>query len=101
MSNEIRYFSDKFRMNDKCKNHSGLFMPKRIDSKIEFFSEDGERIWEPLHNKTVIAGSALTAMKLFNLDRNVLDNTPTYDTELGLNNGANGTTYPSVVKCCW
>ena len=97
MSNEIRYFSDKFRMNDKCKNYSGLSMPKRIDSKIEFFSEDGERIWEPLHNKTVIAGSALTAMKLFNLDRNVLDNTPTYDTELGLNNGANGTTYPSVV----
>ena len=50
-----------------------------------------------MHNKTVIAGSALTAMKLFNLDRNVLDNTPTYDTTLGLDNGANGSTYPTVV----
>ena len=56
---------------------------KRIDSKIEIRNDAGDLIFEPLHNKTVIAGSALTAMKLFDLDRNSLDNTPTYETMLG------------------
>lgn len=103
--NEIKYLSDHYRPNDKYK----IINPQRVTSKVEFFNDaTGERIWEPLHNKTVIAGSALTAMKLFNLDRNVLESTPTYDKELNNNDaipygssvrvieGADGTTYPTV-----
>lgn len=93
MSNEIRYLKDGIRPNDRYLINN----PQRISSKVEFFNDvTGEQIWEPLHNKTVIAGAALTMMKLFNLDRNVLDNTPTYDTILGLDEGATGTTYPTV-----
>ena len=97
--NEIKHVSDRYRANDKFTfTPSGIAVPARINSKIEFFNDSGERIWEPLHNKTVIAGSALTAMKLFDLDRNVLDNTPTYESMLGgLDSGANGTTYPTTV----
>jgi hypothetical protein len=97
--NKFKHVSDSYRANDKfVMSDSGLYVPARVNSKIEFFNDSGERIWEPLHNKTVIAGSALTAMKLFNLDRNVLDNTPTYETMLdGLDNGANGSTYPTTV----
>ena len=94
--NEIRYFSDIARRTDddyqilRGNTH-------RIDSKIEFYNDEtGEQIWEPMRNKTTIAGSALTAMKLFDLDRNVLDNTPTYDTTLGLLHGADGSTYPTL-----
>lgn len=90
--NNTRYFNDKYRINDDI-SRSPL---QRINSKVEFFNDSGERIWEPLHNRTVVAGAALTAMKLFSLDRNVLDNTPTYDTILGLDQGANGTTYPTI-----
>ena len=103
--NKIKYLSDHYRPNDKYK----IIDPQRITSKVEFFNDaTGERIWEPLHNKTVIAGSALTAMKLFNLDRNVLESTPTYDKELADNDalpygtnvkiieGADGTTYPTL-----
>lgn len=90
--NKILFTNDNYRPND-------VILPQgRISSKVEFFNDAGELIWEPLHNKTVIAGSALTAMKLFDLDRNVLDNTPTYETMLGgLDNGASGSTYPSAV----
>lgn len=89
---KIIFANDNYRPND-------IILPSgRISSKVEFFNDAGEQIWEPLHNKTVIAGSALTAMKLFDLDRNVLDNTPTYETMLGgLDNGANGSTYPTAV----
>ena len=103
--NKIKYLSDHYRPNDKYK----IIDPQRVTSKVEFFNDaTGARIWEPLHNKTVIAGSALTAMKLFNLDRNVLESTPTYDKELNNNDaipygssvrvieGADGTTYPTV-----
>lgn len=105
--NKIKYLNDNCRPDDKYK----IINPQRIASKVEFFNDaTGERIWEPLHNKTVIAGSALTAMKLFNLDRNVLDATPTYDLELGgglstgisygtnvkVIEGADGTTYPTL-----
>lgn len=69
----------------------------RVNSKLEFYNDQGELIWEPLHNKTVIAGSAFMAMKAFNLDRNALDNTPTYDTTMNLDYGANGTTYPTAI----
>lgn len=92
--NRPLYINDYSRPNDNI----GFGEPQRINSKVEFFNDSGERIWEPLHNKTVIAGSAITAMKLFDLDRNVLDNTPTYETMLGgLDNGATGTTYPTTV----
>lgn len=90
---KILYQNDYYRPNDNC-----VLSKDRITSKVEFYNDSGEMIWEPLCNKTVIAGSALTAMKLFNFDRNVLDNTPTYETMLGgLENGASGTTYPTAV----
>ena len=98
MSHEVRYFKDYNRPTEEYKKQNGLYMPRRIDSSIDIFNTDtGERLFERLHNKTVVAGSALTAMKLFNFDRNVLDATPTYDSVLGLINGADGTTYPTVV----
>ena len=91
----LRRFSEQIKINDtyvKTNNDCN-----RIDSKVEFYNDaTGELIWEPLHNKTVIAGSALTAMKLFSFDRNVLDNTPTYDSILKLDNGSDGTTYPTI-----
>ena len=76
--NKILMANDFYRPNDSINN-------TRISSKIEIYNEIGELIFEPLHNKTVIAGSALTAMKLFNLNKSVLNNTPTYDELLELN----------------
>ena len=105
--NKVKYLSDSYRPNEKYKITREN--TQRVNSKIEFFNDEtGERIWEPLHNKTVIAGSALTAMKLFNLDRNILEATPTYDLALADNDalpygtnvkvieGADGTTYPTL-----
>lgn len=89
---KILYLNDHNRPND---SHKFLTADdSRITSKVEFFNDNGELIWEPLHNKTVIAGSALTAMKLFNLNRSVLNNTPSYDTEMELENGNDGSAYP-------
>lgn len=84
ITNKLLYLNDHCRPDDNLSRmrqfeHSHA----RIASKVEFFNDSGERIWEPLHNKTVIAGSALTAMKLFNLSRNALKHTPTYETMLG------------------
>lgn len=97
---EIRYLKDFNRPNDEYKFNKEDFVirdPRRINSKVNIYNDvTGELIFEG-HNKTVIAGSALTAMKLFNLDRNCLDATPTYDTVMSLDNGANGTTYPTTV----
>lgn len=76
--NKILIANDFYRPNDSINN-------TRISSKIEIYNEAGELIFEPLHNKTVIAGSALTAMKLFNLNKSILNNTPTYDEVLELN----------------
>jgi hypothetical protein len=94
---EIKYLRDYNRPNDGCEiTRNAINNGQRVNSKISIINDiNGEIIWEG-HNKTVIAGSALTAMKLFNLDRNVLDRTPTYDTQLGLDNGASGATYPTV-----
>lgn len=98
--NEIRFLQDSIRPSDGYKlNKDSLLIPnrQRINSKVNIYNEiTGELIFEG-HNKTVIAGSALTAMKLFNLDRNALDATPTYDTIMNLDNGADGTTSPKVV----
>ena len=91
--NKIIRCGDSVRTNDlyKIKN------PQRINSKIDIYNDaTGELIWEPLHNKTVIAGSALTMMHLFNFERNVLEKTPTYDRIMGLEEGASGNTYPTV-----
>ena len=89
---ETIYLKDKVDIKHDYNDKIGY------ESKIEFFNEaTGERIFEPLHNKTVIAGSALVAMKMFDFDKVVLDNTPTYDTILGLDNGATGVTYPTTV----
>ena len=80
--NEIRYIKDYNRPNDKYTVGSSEL--QRVNSKINIYNEQtGELIFEG-HNKTVIAGSALTAMKLFSLDRNVLDATPTYNAALEL-----------------
>ena len=93
MGNKLLYLSDKYRANDNYKIIRDGIYNNRVDSKIDIFDADtGERLFEPLHNKTVIAGSALTAMKLFNLDRHVLDATPTYDIALGLDNGGKSST---------
>lgn len=92
--NKPLYLVDNNRINDSYR-----FNNNRITSKVEFFNDSGERIWEPLHNKTVIAGSALTAMKLFDLDRSSLNATPTYESMLGGldNGGSNTTSYPTAV----
>ena len=96
MSNKLLYLNERVRQNERFK----IDNPQRINSKVEFFNDaTGERIWEPLHNKTVIAGAAFTMMKLFNFSRSVLENTPTYDNSelgLGLDEGADGTTYPTI-----
>lgn len=90
-----RYYKDTVRpsVQDVIKK-SNPFVTKdfhRIDSEIRFFNDEtGEEIFRPLHNKTVIAGSALTAMKLFGLDRSALDNTPRYDNLVG----TSGLKYP-------
>ena len=94
---DIRYISDFARPTngDECKIND-FHSNKRINSKITVINEvTGETIWEG-HNKTVIAGSALTAMKLFGLDRSVLNNTPTYDAEMKLDNAGTGTTGPMI-----
>lgn len=74
-------------LQDNCRSNDGFSInnPRRINSKIDFFdAETGERIWEPLHNKTVIAGAGFTLQKLFNLDKSCLNSTPTYNDILAL-----------------
>lgn len=96
--NKMKYLKDSNRSNDGYKIVNGMYIPnKYCNSKIEFFnSETGERIYEPLTNKTVIAGSALTAQKLFGLSHNVLQNTPTYDEMLDLDDKALPNSIPSI-----
>lgn len=100
MSDRLLYLNDHYRPSEEFIKQQDTSCGLRVNSKVEFFNDSGELIWEPLHNKTVIAGSALTAMKLFNLDRSVLDATPTYESEYmlsglveGNNNGRN---YPAT-----
>ena len=92
--NRILYMNDNCRSKDAHNIFTGG--SPRFDSKIEFFSEDGERLWEPLHNKTVIAGGALTLQKLFSLNPNSFNNTPTYDEELNLDDAADSNAYPTI-----
>ena len=81
MNNKLLYLQDGCRANDLFAINN----PRRINSKIEFFNDaTGEPIWEPLHNKTVIAGAALTLQKLFNLNSSCLNSTPTYNSILNL-----------------
>lgn len=94
MSNRYIYLPDSCRADDKVEfNKNG---DARVSSKIEFYNDLGEMIYEPLHNKTVIAGAALTLMKLFNLDRSCLQNTPTYDEVMELDDAAAANSYPSI-----
>ena len=88
MGNKFIYLKDHARTNDHYEvDRTGRFV--RLDSKLEFFNDaTGERIWEPLHNKTVLAGSAFVLYKLFNLDKSFLSFTPTYDKALGLINAS-------------
>lgn len=99
-----RYFKDSVRpAGESLKMQNKDFITDsfhRIDSEIRFINDEtGEEIFKPLHNKTTISGSALTAMKLFSLDRSSLDNTPRYDDKLGtagLLNGYVDGTYPTL-----
>lgn len=87
MSDRLITLSDHIRPkeSDSVSNKLWLPNPTRIASKVEFFNEEtGELLYEPLHNKTLIAGAALTAMKLFNFDAHCLSYTPTYNEELQL-----------------
>ena len=98
---EIRYLKDFNRPNDEYSiGKNGILIPnhQRVNSKVNIYNDvTGELIFEG-HNKTVIAGSALTAMKLFNLNHNALDATPTYDTIMELENGnIDGKKYPNAV----
>lgn len=82
-------------INDRIRNTDTVDIT-RIDSKVEVFNDLGEPIFEPLHNKTVIAGGGLTLQKMFNLDRSCLENTPTYDDALDLFDKASASSYPTV-----
>ncbi len=93
MNNRLIYLSDSCRSNDKMNLNNNDF---RISSKIEIYNDLGELIFEPLHNKTVIAGAGLTLMKLFGLDRSCLNNTPTYDEIMELDEAASLASYPST-----
>ena len=104
MSDRLLYLNDHYRPSEEFIKQQDTSCGLRVNSKVEFFNDSGELIWEPLHNKTVIAGSALTAMKLFNLDRSVLDATPTYESEYMLsglvegNNNGRSTTNDYINK---
>lgn len=95
MSEKFIYINDYCRPNDRMK--------MRIKGGPEFnslmlFIDDatGEPIYEPLHNKTVIAGGGFTLQKLFSLDRRCLNNTPMYDDTLELDDAAASTDYPTM-----
>ena len=90
-NNKIVYLQDSCRSNDIIN-----LSPGRFNSKIEIYNDSGELVFGPLHNKTVIAGAGLTLMKLFNLDRSCLDNTPTYDEIMELDEAASTASYPSI-----
>ena len=88
-------------INDTCRGNDGLQLQihggKSVMSKLEFIDEStGRQIFEPLHNRTVIAGGAFTLQKVFSLDRRSLNNTPTYDEVLSLDDAANANDYPVV-----
>lgn len=94
--NKAIFLQDTCRSNDEFMINN----PRRINSKIEFFNDaTGEPIWEPLHNKTVIAGAALTLQKIFNLDLRCLNNTPTYDETLEFDS-AGSTDTPHIIGFC-
>ena len=86
---------------DGCRSAENIHIvggPKTtIYSTIRAYNEEsGEEIFKPLHNRTVIAGGGLTLQKLFGLDKNCLDNTPTYDKVLGLDDAASDSAYPTI-----
>ena len=95
MTNKVIYINDFCRPNDDRKiivNGGPV-----ISSTLQFIDDaTGEPIFEPLHNKTVIAGGGFTLQKLFSLDRRCLNNTPTYDEELGLDDAASISDYPTM-----
>ena len=94
MSNKILYIKDGCRYNETLLNVSG---GRSLYSTLRFIDDTtGEDIFEPLHNRTVIAGAGFTLQKVFGLDRSCLDNTPTYDSVLGLDDAATNSAYPTV-----
>ena len=92
MNNKIYYLKDKVRN----KHQYSLFADGRFDSAIYVYDDSGEQIFEPLHNKTVIAGGGLCLQKLFGLDSICLNNTPTYDEALDLMDKPEDGHYPTV-----
>lgn len=89
----LLYIKDNCRNNDMIRINGGNY----IDSVIRFINDDsGEDIFEPIHNRTVIAGAGFTLQKLFNLDKSVLNNTPTYDEVLELDDASSLSSYPTI-----
>lgn len=88
-------------LRDHCRGNSDLQLiingGDSITSKLRFINDEtGEDIFEPLHNRTVIAGGGFTLQKLFGLDRSCLNNTPTYDEALELDDAATSSVYPAI-----
>ena len=82
---------------DHCRSKTRIDGFDSINSKIMVYYDDtGEVIFGPLHNRTVIAGAGLTLQKLFNLDKSCLENTPTYDEVLDLDEKASSSSYPAI-----
>ena len=97
MSNQFRYYRDSVKTHDMHKISYDKHNYSTIGSSISVYNDDtGELIFEDLHNRTVIAGSALLAQKVCGLDPSFLNNTPSYNSVLGVDNDAPVGSFPSV-----
>ena len=93
--NKVLYLADHCRGNDDVQ----LIIDggRSVTSTLRFINDEtGEDIFEPLHNRTVIAGAGFTLQKLFGLDRACLNNTPTYDEVLELDDAGSVSSYPAI-----
>ena len=97
MSNQFRYYRDSVKTHDTYKISYEHHNYSTIGSSISIYNDDtGELIFEDLHNRTVIAGSALLAQKMCGLDPSFLNNTPTYNSTLGVDNDAPVGSFPTI-----
>ena len=90
-----------FYIKDSCRKKEHVHIVggplTTLYSQIRAYNdESGEEIFKPAHNRTVIAGGGLTLQKLFGLDKGCLDNTPTYDSVLGLDDAVAESAYPTI-----
>ena len=87
------YIKDGLRNTEHLNIRGGDYLWSKIEA---FDAVSGEPFFEPIHNRTVIAGAALSLQKMFSLNRSCLNNTPTYDSVLELDDAASDTDYPAV-----